>query len=90
MKIIRFIFYPYIWLYKRLLFSALEFILVLAGWKTLDEALKEYEYLINKKDNFLDVYIECMYRNMKSTKDYFDQVNGRVKKLNNDVVIDDS
>ena len=72
MKIIRFIFYPYIWLYKRLLFSGLEFILVLAGWKTRDEALKEYEYLINKKDNFLDVYIECMYRNMKSSKDYFD------------------
>ena len=71
-KIIRFIFYPYLWLTKRLLFSGIELMLVFVGWKTLDEGLKEYEYFLSKKENLVDLYIECFYRNAKSTKDYYD------------------
>ena len=72
MKMIRFVFYPYMWLFKRLLFSGLEFMLILAGWKSLDEGLKEYEFFIGRKDNIIDLYIEWYYRNAPSTKDYFD------------------
>ena len=46
--------------------------LVFAGWKSLDEALKEYEYFIASDENIFDLYIEFYYRNAKSTKDYFD------------------
>ena len=72
MKIIRFVFAPYIWLLKHLLISGFEYMLVFAGWKTLDEALEEFEYFSHKKCNLIDLYVELYLRNAPSTKDYFD------------------
>lgn len=65
---VKYLLYWYVRLFKHLLFSAIEFILVIAGWKTLDEGLEEFEDYMNRKDAFFDLYFGLIKDNIENMR----------------------